>query len=987
MLDVPLLLTDPYGHFIPGPGGLPQIVMADGTLREGNLAAPIRVNASPTNRSRKIGTGFLDDIAHFAVPGRGLVADPDSVVTPPPQPAGTYDDELLDAHFITGDGRGNENIALTAIHNVFHSEHNRLVANIDDMIHTLLTPAEIAAWEAVNPASGWVYGERLFQAARFVTEMEYSRIVIDTFARKVQPQVNGFTGYKTDIDPAITAEFMHASYRFGHSMLLETVGRTNADGSVNDIRLFDAFLNPPAYNDGGLAGPLTADQAIGSVVRGGSRQVGNEIDEFVTEALRNGLLGLPLDLPAINMMRGRSEGVAPLNEVRRQLFAATSIPALEPYPSWFEFRFGLRHPDSLVNFVAAYGTHPTVTGATTIADKRAAAAALVAQNTADASDFMFSLGAWASDLTGRTITGLDDVDLWVGGLAEKPSAFGGLLGSTNNYVFESLLEDLQDGDRLYYVARVRGMNLFSQLEQNTLAEMVIRNSNETGLPDDVFSVPKYVFNLANIGTSGAILDDPATPYNEADLLIRLPDETVRYTGIEHVVFAGTNDTNAIDRIWSSEGDDTIRGGDGVDILEGGQGNDVLIGGDGDDILNDEFGDDILQGREGNDAMACGPGFGGDIMFGGPGKDFIVGSIDPVLIFGEDGDDFIRQGDGGLEAAGNAKGQGGSDWIEAGSGLNELFGDCGAPFRVNLCEAGDDVIIGGNGEDIIVGEGGDDIAFFGSGKEVYRGLHGFDWATYKADPQRADADLNIAIFDPLELQVLRDKFKEVEALSGGPFNDILKGDDRRFAGRIFVPSVPGETCDPAPDQALLGSTFYCNELSAAGVAQIAGLAPLLGRRQLPFARGNILLGGPGSDVIEGRGGNDIIDGDKWLNVQLSAPDPDNPGAFQLVDTMLDLQADVFARRINPGDITIVRSIETAGISPDDVDTAVYCDVSTNYTITPRRNGSVTVRHNANRCLAPVDPERAANIGDGTDTLWNIERLRFRDVTILAPSFTP
>ena len=27
-----------------------------------------------------------------------------------------------------------------------------------------------------------------------------------------------------------------------------------------------------------------------------TRQVGNEIDEFVTEALRNNLLGLPLDL-------------------------------------------------------------------------------------------------------------------------------------------------------------------------------------------------------------------------------------------------------------------------------------------------------------------------------------------------------------------------------------------------------------------------------------------------------------------------------------------------------------------------------------------------------------------------------------------------------------------------------------------------------------------------------------------------------------------
>ena len=36
------------------------------------------------------------------------------------------------------------------------------------------------------------YGERLFQAARFVTEMEYQHLVFEEFARKVQPLVNPF---------------------------------------------------------------------------------------------------------------------------------------------------------------------------------------------------------------------------------------------------------------------------------------------------------------------------------------------------------------------------------------------------------------------------------------------------------------------------------------------------------------------------------------------------------------------------------------------------------------------------------------------------------------------------------------------------------------------------------------------------------------------------------------------------------------------------
>ena len=33
----------------------------------------------------------------------------------------------LDAHYIAGDGRANENIALTAIHDIFHAEHNRQI--------------------------------------------------------------------------------------------------------------------------------------------------------------------------------------------------------------------------------------------------------------------------------------------------------------------------------------------------------------------------------------------------------------------------------------------------------------------------------------------------------------------------------------------------------------------------------------------------------------------------------------------------------------------------------------------------------------------------------------------------------------------------------------------------------------------------------------------------------------------------------------------
>ena len=246
VFNVPLLLTDPYGHFRPGPlRGMAQLVLPPATpgganqFVEGDPAGG--GTAIPANALRT-GHAFLNDIAHNAVPGAGLVPDSDTTVQnfrTDVQPAGTYDDEGLGIHFITGDGRGNENIGLSAVHQIFPSEHNRLVAEIDRSISgptgngggTILSTAEFNAWHAVHPGSGWGYAERLFQAARFVTEMEYQHLVFEEFARKVQPLVNPFLGGITSINPAISAEFAHTVYRLGHSMLPEVVSRLNVDAA------------------------------------------------------------------------------------------------------------------------------------------------------------------------------------------------------------------------------------------------------------------------------------------------------------------------------------------------------------------------------------------------------------------------------------------------------------------------------------------------------------------------------------------------------------------------------------------------------------------------------------------------------------------------------------------------------------------------------------------------------------------------------------
>ena len=215
---------------------------------------------------------------------------------------------------------------------------------------------------------------------------------------------------------------------------------------------------------------------------GMSDQVGNELDEFVTDTLRNNLLGLPMDLAdhqhGPGPLRGRAaaERAAPA-----AVHAKTNDGQLTPYTSWVDFGENLKHPESLVNFVAAYGTAPRPSAPpTTVGGQAGTRPGLIVDP---------EPGDVAAGRRGRIHeqhrrmgqrhhhTGLDNVDLWVGGLAEVTNPFGGLLGSTFNYVFENQLTNLQNGDRLYYLARTPGMNLRTQLEGNSFAELIMRNTN------------------------------------------------------------------------------------------------------------------------------------------------------------------------------------------------------------------------------------------------------------------------------------------------------------------------------------------------------------------------------------------------------------------------------------------------------------------------------------------------------------------------------
>ena len=100
----------------------------------------------------------------------------------------------------------------------------------------------------------------------------------------------------------------------------------------------------------------------------------------------------------------------------------------------------------------------------------------------------------------RGQTGSNVIDLWIGGLAEKSPEFGGMLGTTFNYVFEFQMESLQFGDRFYYLTRTQGTNFLNNLEPNTFADIVMRNTDlsdqySTHLNGQLFVTPDHIIEL------------------------------------------------------------------------------------------------------------------------------------------------------------------------------------------------------------------------------------------------------------------------------------------------------------------------------------------------------------------------------------------------------------------------------------------------------------------------------------------------------------
>lgn len=889
--------------------------------------------------------------------------------------------------------------------------------------------------------------DMMFDAAKLIVEMEYQHVAIDQYARFITPDLPEFVTYDANINADISMEYAQAAFRFGHSQLRETIDAIEAQGADHNFdvtgniihyALSAGFLNPEGF---AAVGPS-------AIALGMTHQVGNETDEFVTSALQQNLLGQPLDLAAINIARGRDLGVPTLNETRKALYDAlvteranTDGPAaaahaniqldnLKPYNNWSEFGNSMIHPESLVNFIAAYSFDGDVQKAQAVIDLDAGAISVVAADAVLGDGFTaqmahdFMSGSLNTDGTFKVAGagGFDSIDLWIGGLAES-HVLGGILGPTFNAIFEDQIERLMDGDRFYYLYRLflalpEITNANTQITNEQFKDIVERTTGVTHLNGDIMLYADSYVELGHAATSdaasehkyGTLLDalhaaniaDPAhtqgldvhqgvysaggastggngqlitvaDPGHPGQYLtyvndVRPDSPTINSNGNptygynSHEVLSGTDFNDYLD---SGDGDDTVYGGKGDDILIGNGGSDHLYGEDGNDLLYGAGGTagadvaDFLDGGAGDDYIYGGQNAGAtEVLIGGSGNDHIYGESGIDEIYGDEGDDYIDAG-GDTDLA---FGGGGNDEMYGGEGPDELHGN-----------AGDDLISGGSGTDKLIGEEGDDILFGGQGGGVTQGDSdeliggdqngnddGFDLADYSDSSIKFDvaADLN------------NQQLQGAVGTTGGasvpyePFNHFYYGIDGIVGSKLddqFATPTAATTENPH------GNPFG------------AGL--------VGDDNANWLIGGSGSDRMQGQGGNDVVVGGSIkladLNGFLGTVGFDKHfTALQSSRPNFVLGDD--GANANKGVDTAVFSGNLADYKLEALDVAGHVIATAINGVVTNNGGSLAdiyaVRVTDGQATRSFDGGITSVPGDGTDILIGVDNVRFANQAI-------
>ncbi len=330
---------------------------------------------------------------------------------------------LLPLNFAGLPNTGGTGAALFVAGDVRVNEQVGLIA-----MHTLFVREHNRLAPLIAAQNPTFTGEEIYQEARRLVGALMQVITYKEFLPALlgPSALSPYTGYQWSVSPAILNEFSTAIYRFGHSALSPTLLRL--DAALNPIPegnlpLRDAFFRPDLVREQG---------GIEPILRGLATQACSPIDTEVVDDVRNFLFGPPgaggFDLATLNIQRGRDHGLPGYNRTR----TAIGLTARASF--------------------AEVSSDPAVQ-------------ARLASVYAD----------------------VNDIDLWVGALAEDP-VNGGHVGELASTLIIMQFKALRDGDRYWYEAIFSPLEI-ADLESTTLADIIRRNTSiGTEISDDVFQV-------------------------------------------------------------------------------------------------------------------------------------------------------------------------------------------------------------------------------------------------------------------------------------------------------------------------------------------------------------------------------------------------------------------------------------------------------------------------------------------------------------------
>ncbi|XP_037782099.1 peroxidase-like [Penaeus monodon] len=279
--------------------------------------------------------------------------------------------------------------------------------------------------QELNPRWG---DEELFQESRRIVVAQLQHIVYNEYLPTVlgknamrKYQLKSLKGKqrRNDYDPsrsaAASSEFATAAFRFGHSQIPDLIERADAAGEVTATTLSSEMLRPFS---------LYAKGAAPDLLRGSGRQRAGDVDSFfakeVTGKLFRSNKPFGLDLVALNVQRGRDHGL----------------------PGYTALRAACRGGGSKVR---------------------------------DFEDLVEDMDQGVVDSLKRVYSHVDDIDLFIGGVSERPLP-SGVLGPTFTCILGDQFSRIRRGDRYWYETSDKdtgfGGDQLEQLRKTTLAGLL-----------------------------------------------------------------------------------------------------------------------------------------------------------------------------------------------------------------------------------------------------------------------------------------------------------------------------------------------------------------------------------------------------------------------------------------------------------------------------------------------------------------------------------